>query len=124
MCIRDSFYAIYSVASSPNDNFISRLVKKYEIGQEAETKKNVIHTTLMEQAAADRQLFAGTARDSSGPPLRYPEGLNAKSPWNVSAGRDAVDLSGLAKYYKEQEQLQEEERLARRKDGKVVSVYD
>lgn len=50
--------------------------------------------------------------------------FNARSPWNVSAGRDSVDLSGLAAHYKEQDRLQEEARLARLQDGKVVTVYE
>lgn len=28
---------------------------------------------MMEQAAADRQLFAGSPRDNSGSPMRFPE---------------------------------------------------
>lgn len=67
------FAAIYAVAANPGDNFVSRLVKNYEVGQEAEERKNVIHLRLMEQAAADRQLFASTPRDASGPAIRYPE---------------------------------------------------
>ena len=67
------FYVLYSVASSPKDNVISRLIKTFETSQEEESRKNVIHTTMMEQAAADRQLFAGSPRDTTGSPMRYPE---------------------------------------------------
>jgi hypothetical protein len=67
------FAVVYSVASSPGDNFVERMVKNYKIGQEAEEKKNVAHTTLLEQAAADRQLFASQKRDTRGPDLNFPE---------------------------------------------------
>lgn len=73
------FAAVYVVATNPGDNFIHRLVKRYEIGQEAEERKNLIHQRLMEQAAADRQLFASTPRDSSSPPIRYPEYVTIQS---------------------------------------------
>ncbi|KIV90238.1 hypothetical protein PV10_07567 [Exophiala mesophila] len=118
------FYVLYSVASSPKDNVISRLIKTFETSQEEESRKNVIHTTMMEQAAADRQLFAGSPRDTTGSPMRYPEAFNVRSPWNVAAGRDSVDLSALTAHYKEQDRLQEEARVSRLKDGKVVTAYD
>ncbi|KAK5062478.1 hypothetical protein LTR84_004550 [Exophiala bonariae] len=118
------FAAIYVVATNPNDNFVYRLVKRYEIGQEVEERKNLIHQRLMEQAAADRQLFASTPRDSSSPPIRYPEVFNHGSPWNVAAGQGGADLNALTKFYHEKAQAQEEERLSRLKDGKVVSVYE
>ena len=50
--------------------------------------------------------------------------FNVRSPWNVAAGRDSVDLSALTAHYKEQDRLQEEARLSRLKDGKVVTAYD
>lgn len=66
---------VYSIARSPGDNALSRLIKQYETGtgNEAEMRKDLLHTTMMEQAAADRQLFAGTGTDKSGPSLRYTE---------------------------------------------------
>lgn len=138
------FAAIYTVAANPGDNFISRLIKNYEVGQEVEERKNLIHSRLMEEAAADRQLFASSPRDQSGPSIRYPEYVNVPaclaclrhsadlifrafnqgSPWNVAAGQGGADLNALTKYYHEKAQAQEEERLSRRKDGKVVSVYE
>lgn len=63
----------YSAASSPGDNAWSRLVKKYEAGKQEDARANIIHTTMMEAAAADRQLFSSSPRDDSGSPLRMPE---------------------------------------------------
>ena len=36
-------------------------------------RKDALHTTMMEQAAADRQLFAATPTNAAGPPLRMQE---------------------------------------------------
>lgn len=66
-------FIIYWVASSPTDNALNRLVKRYEAGKDAEHKRDAIHTTMMEQAAADRQMFAATPREDAGPSLRWPE---------------------------------------------------
>jgi hypothetical protein len=49
------------------------MVKSYEDNKRADETKNVIHTTMLEQAASDRQLFSSNARDESGPSLRNPE---------------------------------------------------
>ncbi|KAI1618578.1 hypothetical protein EDD37DRAFT_273305 [Exophiala viscosa] len=117
-------YVLYSLASSPGDNFVSRQIKKYEDNKKADETKNVIHTTMMEQAAAERQLFSGVSRDESGPTLRLPELFNAGSPYNVSAGQGSADLSELAKFYKQESEVAEQERVARLKRNNGVSVYD
>lgn len=49
--------------------------------------------------------------------------MNGGSPYNVSPGSQA-DLSAVVAHYKRQNQEMEEARVARMKDGKVVSVYD
>ncbi|EXJ74213.1 uncharacterized protein A1O5_02508 [Cladophialophora psammophila CBS 110553] len=114
---------IYSIASSPGDNALSRLVRKYDAGREVLLRKDAIHTTMMEQAAADRQLFAATPTDPAGPPLRNPESFNFGSPWNVSAGQGTADLSALTKYYEGKNKEAERERVERFKKQKG-SVYD
>jgi hypothetical protein len=67
------FYVIYSMASTPGDNFLTRLVKRYEDFSDTLQQKEALHTTMIEQAAADRQFFAGAPPNKAGPPLRYPE---------------------------------------------------
>jgi hypothetical protein len=49
--------------------------------------------------------------------------FNAGSPYNVPAGSTA-DLSAVVAHYNKKNQQIEEERVARLKDGKVVSIYD
>jgi hypothetical protein len=49
--------------------------------------------------------------------------LNAGGPYNVPAG-SVVDLSAVAAHYDRENKRAEEARVARMKDGKVVSLYD
>jgi hypothetical protein len=50
--------------------------------------------------------------------------FNFGSPYNISAGQGSANLSALVRHYDEKEQRQEEARLRRMKDGRVVSAYD
>jgi len=118
------FYIIYSVASSPGDNAITGLLQRYDDGKAVRHRQDALHTTMMEQAAADRQLFASTPTNAAGPPLRSQEIVfNGGSPWNVSAGQGSADLSALAKHYDDKHNEIEQERVARLKKQKG-SVYD
>lgn len=49
--------------------------------------------------------------------------FNSGSPYNVPAGSRA-DMSAVVAHYENKNREQEESRVARMKDGKVVSVYD
>ena len=49
--------------------------------------------------------------------------MNAGSPYNVSPGSQA-DLSKVVAHYERQNKDMEASRVARMKDGKVVSLYD
>ena len=55
--------------------------------------------------------------------LLFRVSFNSGAPWNVSAGSQA-NLSTVAAHYDRQNQKVEESRVARMKDGKVVSLYD
>ncbi|EXJ88192.1 hypothetical protein A1O1_05122 [Capronia coronata CBS 617.96] len=112
------------VASSPGDNALIRIVKKWEARREEDQRANILHTTIMEQAAADRQLFSSSPRDESGSPLRMPETMNFGSPFNVSAGNGTADMSELVKFYQERDRKAEVERLQRLKKNNGVSIYD
>jgi hypothetical protein len=109
-------------------------------------ERNAIHTALMEKAAQDRHLL-----QSQGPratfDLKQPEyvymapcvplkaranlwisafyrvSFNTAPPYNVPAGSSA-DLGAVVAHYEQQNKQMEEARLARMKDGKVVSLYD
>ncbi|KNG87889.1 NADH-ubiquinone oxidoreductase subunit, partial [Aspergillus nomiae NRRL 13137] len=86
-------------------------------------ERNAIRTVVMEKAAHDRHLF-----QSQGPravfELKQPEvSFNAAPPFNVPAG-SAMDMSHVTAHYERQNREQEEARVARMQDGKVVSIYD
>ncbi|KAJ9615659.1 hypothetical protein H2200_001735 [Cladophialophora chaetospira] len=117
------FYVVYSVASSPGDNAVTRLTQRYDAGKEAMARQDALHTTMMEQAAADRQLFGASPVNAAGPPLRMQEMFNTGSPWNVSAGQGSADLSALSQHYDDRYKDLEQERIARLKKQKG-SVYD
>ena len=50
--------------------------------------------------------------------------FNAGSPINVAAGEGKADMEELMRYYKEKNEILEQNRVADMKDGKVVSVYE
>lgn len=50
--------------------------------------------------------------------------FNVGSPWNVVAGEGSANLEELVKHYENQREKQESARVARMRDGKVVTVYD
>ncbi|KAJ5458288.1 hypothetical protein N7475_009676 [Penicillium sp. IBT 31633x] len=121
-----SVYILYRVSESNKESdspsWISNLISKWSPSQEVFEQRNAIHTAIMEKAASDRHLLG-----SQGPPeaytLRQPEILNSHSPYNVSPGSQ-VDLSHVVAHYERKNQESEEARVARMKDGKVVSLYD
>ncbi|KAJ5563670.1 hypothetical protein N7535_008834 [Penicillium sp. DV-2018c] len=121
-----SAYALFRISKSNEESgspsWISGLINKFTPDQEVFEQRNAIHTAIMEKAAADRHLLG-----SQGPPeaysLRQPDMLNSGSPYNVSPGSQA-DLSHVVAHYNRKNQELEEARVARMKDGKVVSLYD
>lgn len=62
---------VYSIASS-GENPLTRLIQEYEAGKESLLRRDSLHTTMMEQAASDRQLFANAATNKE-PLLRFQE---------------------------------------------------
>ncbi|CAL5868655.1 uncharacterized protein PFLUO_LOCUS2882 [Penicillium psychrofluorescens] len=121
-----SAYLLYRISqsneNSGSESFISGLISKWTPSQEVFEQRNAIRTAVMEKAAHDRHLL-----QSQGPRQAYelmqPDLMNAGSPYNVSPGSQA-DLSAVVAHYKRQNEEMEEARVARMKDGKVVSVYD
>ncbi|KAJ5841527.1 hypothetical protein N7534_011357 [Penicillium rubens] len=121
-----SAYLLYRVSQSneksSEPSWISGLISKWTPSQEVFEQRNAIHTAMMEKAATDRHLLG-----SQGPPeafaLRQPDMMNAGSPYNVSPGSQA-DLSHVVAHYQRKNQEIEESRVARMKDGKVVSIYE
>ncbi|KAJ5250400.1 hypothetical protein N7489_000810 [Penicillium chrysogenum] len=122
-----SAYLLYRVSQSneksSEPSWISGLISKWTPSQEVFEQRNAIHTAMMEKAATDRHLLG-----SQGPPRLLPFDspsimMNAGSPYNVSPGSQA-DLSHVVAHYQRKNQEIEESRVARMKDGKVVSIYE
>ncbi|PWY72508.1 NADH-ubiquinone oxidoreductase 178 kDa subunit [Aspergillus sclerotioniger CBS 115572] len=122
-----SCYVLYRLnkanEESGSPSWISNLIQKWTPSEQVFEQRNAIRTAVMEKAASDRHLFA-----SQGPretfELKQPEvSFNAVPPYNVSPGQNA-DLSHVVAHYQRQNQELEEARVARMKDGKVVSLYE
>ncbi|KAJ5577829.1 uncharacterized protein N7459_006793 [Penicillium hispanicum] len=121
-----SAYILYRLSKSNEDSgsesWISGLISKWTPSQEVFEQRNAVHTAILEKAAEDRHLL-----QSQGPREAYellqPDLMNARSPYNVSPGSQA-DLSAVVAHYERQNKDMEASRVARMKDGKVVSLYD
>jgi hypothetical protein len=50
--------------------------------------------------------------------------FNFGSPWNISAGRGTADLSALTKFYQDEKEGAEQQRIERLKRNNGRSVYD
>ncbi|CDM30864.1 hypothetical protein DTO013E5_489 [Penicillium roqueforti] len=111
-----------SIKESGEASWMTGLINKWTPSQEVFEQRNAIHTAIMDKAAFDRHLL-GSQGPAEAFAHRQPEMLNAGSPFNVSPGSQA-DLSHVVAHYQRKNQEIEESRVARTKDGKVVSLYD
>ncbi|KAF7527427.1 hypothetical protein PCG10_002830 [Penicillium crustosum] len=121
-----SAFILYHVSKSNEESgspsWISSLIEKWTPSQEVFEQRNAIHTAIMEKVAADRHLL-GSQGPAEAFSLRQPDMMNSGSPYNVSPGSQA-DLSHVVAHYQRKNQEAEEARVARMKDGKVVSIYE
>ncbi|KAL1980027.1 hypothetical protein VTN96DRAFT_4786 [Rasamsonia emersonii] len=119
-------YVLYRIhkasQESGSETWLSSLIRKWTPLEKVFEERNAIRTAAMEKAAVDRHLFA-SAPGKEYIDLKMPELFNAGSPYNVPPGSQA-DLSAVAAYYHQKNKEIEEQRVARMKDGKVVSIYD
>ncbi|KAJ9195466.1 hypothetical protein DTO166G4_3095 [Paecilomyces variotii] len=121
-----SGYLLYRVSKakqeSGSESWITGLIQKWTPPEELWERRNAIRSAAMDKAAEDRHLFMSAAQPST-IELKDPDIFNAGSPYNVAAGTTA-DLSAVAAHYHKKNQAMEEARVARMKDGKVVSLYE
>jgi len=117
-----AFYK-YSTSDANKKPWITQLIEQHMEKQSTWERVNAIHTVAVEQAAFDRHLFhsqnATVTID-----LMCPEVFNSGSPINVPAGNGAADLTAVVAHYERRRNAIEQDRVARMKDGKVVSIYD
>ncbi|KAI9824238.1 MAG: hypothetical protein M1832_002045 [Thelocarpon impressellum] len=113
--------------------YLTRVIGDWSAYGDRWTARNALHTTMIEQAAHDRNLFQST-RGSATVELKFPEYVplflpladgrddwlkacvcrifNTGSPYNVPAGHGGANLDTLIAHY-EKENREVEERKAR-----------
>ncbi|KAI9371915.1 hypothetical protein BJX61DRAFT_543185 [Aspergillus egyptiacus] len=122
-----SCFVLYKVHNSSKESgsqsFITRFIENWTPSEKMLEERNALHTAAVEKAAADRHLFQ-TQKPGFTRELRHPEAsFHTSQPFNVIPGSKA-DLSEVISRYEKSNQEIEEARVARMKDGKVVSLYD
>ncbi|KAK2799014.1 hypothetical protein FQN50_008641 [Emmonsiellopsis sp. PD_5] len=113
----------YSTSDPEKTPWITRLIEDSFPKESMWERRNAIHTAAIEQAAQDRHLFQ-SQNDPVNIGLSCPEVFNTGSPMNVPAGNGSADLTAVVSHYQMRNKKTEEQRVARMKDGKVVSLYD
>jgi len=94
-------YGVYLLAQNADSErpLLTRLMDKYAEAEERRAKKNDLHVRMIEQAGEDRVLFMN-ARPQEHVEMRFPEIMNAGSPYNVPAGSQVPMTTVIEKYKK------------------------
>ncbi|KAL2058577.1 hypothetical protein ABVK25_001305 [Lepraria finkii] len=110
-------FAAYKFSRSSSDPdkqpLITRLIQSYNWWQDEFGRRNTMHTKMVEQAAADRNLFQSSPW-SHHVDLKFPEIFNTGSPYNVPAGH-SIDLEAVKAHYEKQNAEAELKRMERLK---------
>ncbi|TGO19340.1 hypothetical protein BPAE_0346g00110 [Botrytis paeoniae] len=88
---------------------LGKLIDSYSHYKEKWAARNVLHVSMLEQAAFDRNLFQ-TVVGSAHVNLKFPEQFNTGSPWNVPAGHRARDMEKLVAHYEKFNKENEEKK--------------
>ncbi|KAK2749762.1 hypothetical protein FQN55_002998 [Onygenales sp. PD_40] len=113
----------YATSDPEKTPWITRLIEDYFPKESMWERRNAIHTAAIERAAQDKHLFQ-SQNNAVTIGLSFPEAFNTGSPMNVPAGNASADLTAVVAHYQMMNKKTEEQRVARMKDGKVVSLYD
>ncbi|KAG9514105.1 hypothetical protein KCU99_g7463, partial [Aureobasidium melanogenum] len=116
-------YLMYQFAGPGNyeHKYLTRVINSYDGYRKDAAHIAALHTDALEQAAADRNLFANTQR-AQNVTLRFPEILNTGAPHNVPAGHYADMSQVIAKYEKEAYEANAK-KLQQIKDNAVPSEH-
>ncbi|KAI9888393.1 MAG: hypothetical protein M1814_000509 [Vezdaea aestivalis] len=109
-------YFLYQAAIS-GDGFaaFTNLMSKYTESQITNEERNSLHTSMIERAAYDKNLFQTEgSRTTRHVDLKFPEVFNTGSPFNVPAGHGRANMDNLIEHY-EKERQESEERLRQRR---------
>ncbi|KAL9069815.1 MAG: hypothetical protein Q9161_005274 [Pseudevernia consocians] len=118
-------FALYkfSRSSSPDPSakgdpskqpLLTRAMAYYNYWQDEYARRNTMHTKMVEQAGADRNLFQSSPWTHH-IDLKFPEIFNTGSPYNIPAGHSA-DLGALKAHYEKKNVEAEDKRMVRLKE--------
>lgn len=93
---------------------LTRAMAYYNYYQDEFARRNTMHTKMVEQAGADRNLFQSSPWTHH-IDLKFPEIFNTGSPYNIPAGHSA-DLGALKAHYEKKNVEAEEKRIAKLKE--------
>ncbi|KAL2036859.1 hypothetical protein N7G274_010402 [Stereocaulon virgatum] len=108
-------YYKFSRSSSDPDHqpLLTRLIQSYSWWQDEFARRNTVHTAMVEQAAADRNLFQSSPWNHH-IDLKFPEVFNTGSPYNVPAGH-SINLEAVKAHYEKQNAELDRKRMERLK---------
>ncbi|KAI5240447.1 hypothetical protein E4T47_06157 [Aureobasidium subglaciale] len=101
--------------------YLTRVINSYDGYRKDAAHIAALHTDALEQAAADRNLFANSQRQQN-VQLKFPEILNTGAPHNVPAGHYADMSQVIAKFEKESYEANAK-KLQQIKDNAVPSEH-
>ncbi|GIZ40135.1 hypothetical protein CKM354_000348700 [Cercospora kikuchii] len=115
--------ALYKLTaqSSSEQPYFTRLIRDTYADYAVKwAQRNDLHTQAMQQAASDRALFLNEPNQQARTvDLKYPEIVNASSPWNVRAGHGSANLDELIAKYEKEAVEENERKLQQVKENKV-----
>jgi len=116
-------WALYYASRKGSDNsepFFTRMISSATAGWNDQwAQQNAHHVQMLEQAGADRALF-NYAQPVYHVDMRFPEMMNAGSPYNVPAGSQ-VNMDKVIAKYKKLANEDNERKLAAIRDNTVRS---
>ncbi|KAJ9669316.1 hypothetical protein H2201_000668 [Coniosporium apollinis] len=114
-------FALYKFSRMNTDEqpWFTRYINSWSYYKTRWAERNDLHTKMIEQAAADRNLFLNS-RGSAHVDLRFPEIFNTGSPWNIQAGQ-AANMDKLIAHYEKQSFEAQEKQMKDLREGKLLA---
>ncbi|KAK3063281.1 hypothetical protein LTS18_001686 [Coniosporium uncinatum] len=104
--------------------WLTRVIKdNYDHLNETWKARNKLHTDMIEQAAADRQLFLNS-KGSTHVELKFPETFNVGSPYNVPAGHGGANIERVVAHYEKLAYEENARKLQAMKDGTLKPIQN
>ncbi|KAI9838687.1 MAG: hypothetical protein M1819_005001 [Sarea resinae] len=103
-------YLVYKISRPSSEGekpLLTRVIESYSEYKEKWIARNTLHTSMIEQAAFDRNLFQSGNRDGK-VELKFPEIFNTGSPYNVPAGHGGANIDKAIAHYEAANAAEEE----------------